>query len=244
MSEEENPNDSNAMMNLNINQAKEANNQIEINSQTNSENSNNGNLLISLNNSENKRESYLTDRKSNISSSKSKKSNNSYYDENKIDENNFNYYKSDTQVTSNINQKSNNNKNNKDINKSNDIKENIETTQPIENNYAPYPEDTIVKDNSHQVNEIKYIDNVRDNNPSYNQTIVNILNQNNYNEKPVKRNRIKIKKRKKRKISSCEKCLNSRFCAVCCGNRGFLGLYCCICVCFWVGIGIAIAVKH
>ena len=48
MSEEENPNDSNAMMNLNINQAKETNNQIEINSQTNSEISKNGNLLISL----------------------------------------------------------------------------------------------------------------------------------------------------------------------------------------------------
>ena len=130
MSEEENPNNSNTIMNLNIDQANDINNQIEINSQTNSETSKNGNLLISLNNSKNKRESYLTDRKSNISSSKSKKSNDSYCNENKIDENQFNHYKSDTQVTSNIKPKSYNNKNNKDIN---DMKEYIEPRQPIEN---------------------------------------------------------------------------------------------------------------
>ena len=242
MSEEEIPNNSNTIMNLNINQAEESSNQIEINSQTNSETSKNGNLLISLNNSENKRESYLTDRKSNISSSKSKKPNDSFYNENKIDENKFNYYKSDIQITSNIKQKSNNNKNNKDMNKSNDIKENIETGQPIENNNVPFPEDTIVKDNSHQVNEIIYIDNVRENRASYNQTIVNIINQNNYNEKPVKRN--KIKKRKRKKISSCEKLLSSRFCATCCGNRGIYGFFCCICVCFWAGLGIAIAILR
>lgn len=242
MSEEENPNDSNAIMNLNIDQAKETNNQIEINSQTNSETSKNGNLLISLNNSENKRESYLTDRKSNISSSKSKKSNDSYYNENKRDENQFNYYKSDTQVTSNIKPKSYNN--NKDMDKSNDMKEYIEPRQPIENNNAPFPEDTIVNGNNQHENEIKYLDNVRENNPSYNQTIVNILNQNNYNEKPIKRNKIKMKKRKRKKFSSCEKCLNSRFCAICCGNRGFLGFYCCLCICLWVGVGIAIAVKR
>lgn len=244
MSEEENQNDSNAIMNLNISQTKESNNQIEINSQTNSEFSKNENLLISLNNSENKRLSYLTDRKSNISSSKSKKSNNSFNEENKIDENQFNYYKSDTQVTSNIKEKSNNNISNKDIRKSNDLKGNVDTNQSLEKNNLPFPEDTVIKNNNQQGNDLKYIDNVRENDTSYNQTIVNIINQNNYNEKPVKKNKTKMKKRKRKKFSSCEKCLSSRFCAVCCGNRGFLGLYCCICVCFWVALGITIAVKH
>ena len=236
MSEEENQNDSNANMNLNINQTKSSNNQIEINSQTNSEVSKNDNLLISLNNSENKRESYLTDRKSNASSSKSKQSNDPINDENKIDENKFSYYKSDSHVTSNINNKNNN----KYRNKSNDMKGNIDTNQPIENNNLPFPEDTVIKNNNQQVNEMKYSDHVRENSSPYNQTIVNILNQNNYNEMPIKRNKIK---RKRKKITDCEKCLNSRCCVVCCGSRGFLGFYCCLCVCFWIGIGIAIAVK-
>ena len=60
------------------------------------------------------------------------------------------------------------------MNKSNDMKEYIEPRQPIENNNVPFPEYTIVKGNNQHSNEIKYLDNVRENTPSYNQTIVNI----------------------------------------------------------------------
>ena len=74
----------------------------------------------------------------------------------------------------------------------------------------------------------------------YNQTIINL---NNNKKRKVKKNK-KKKKIKDRSRCCCKIDCNSRCCAYCCGNRGFIGFFCCLICGFIICFLIAKAIWH
>ena len=226
--------------NTSFGQTSESKTQIEINSQTNS----NHNLyneisLISLNNNDKEtitknNEFYPTDRKTNSPFERNELIN-KYYKDNVRDDDNQNYYNSESRNSTKSKQNSNLN----DNYISNKIKkDNYNINQNIKKNLKGDFNDDIIKNNSKKKDKDKYmppdmvdntfnnkniqieeekLQNIPQNVFYYNQQINNL--KNNKNKKKYYKNR---KKKKKKKC--CD--TNSECCVICCGSRGFL----CLCV--------------
>ena len=99
------------------------------------------------------------------------------------------------------------------------------------NQIAEVPNIRTNKENIKNDSNSKYFYNEEQNKQGFNNNI--IININQYESKTI--NNKKIKRKKKRIIKErccCCKCnMNNPACASFCGNRGFIGFYCCLFLC-------------